>query len=183
MSSTAPSVIDDTSARGDGAAMAGLTALLASEPQRLRRRGLSLGVPIGEADDVAQDIVVRAWQSIAGIRSTAPGSLCAWLDAVARSVVTDSARRCHRRPLHDDIDDLDVEAPRRVEDEVEARERLRAARAAIAVLPRTLRETLLLRVVDELSAAEIAERLDISVLAVRQRLSRARRMLEQEPEH
>lgn len=158
-------------------ARAGLTALLASDPGRLRRRSISLGAPVGDADDVAQDIASRAWQSVPGVRSAAPGSLCAWLDAVARSVVIDSARRCHRTPLHDDIDTVAIEAPQRVEDEVAAKEQLCEVRAAIARLPRSLREPLLLRAEHELSAAEIAERLGITVLAVRQRLTRARHLL------
>ncbi|KJL22164.1 ECF RNA polymerase sigma factor SigH [Microbacterium oxydans] len=161
----------------DASAKAGLTALLASEPQRLRRRGISLGVPVDEADDVAQDIAARAWQAVTSVRSAAPGSLCAWLDMVARSVVVDSARRCQRRPFQDHIDAWEVEAPRRVEEEVEAKERLRAAREAIAALPPSLRDPLVLRVDEDLSAVEIAGRLDISVLAVRQRLARARRLL------
>lgn len=167
---SAPAV-DPTEAR------ARLTALLTSDPGRLRRRGISLGVPLGDADDVAQDIASRAWQSVPGVRSAVPGSPCAWLDSVARSVVVDSARRCHRTPLHDDIDTVAVEGPQRVEDEVAAKERLREVRAAIARMPRSLRDPLVLRVEDELSTAEIAERLGITVFAVRQRLTRARHFL------
>ncbi|MPS75392.1 MAG: sigma-70 family RNA polymerase sigma factor, partial [Microbacterium sp.] len=77
----------------------------------------------------------------------------------------------------DDIDTVAIEAPQRVEDEVAAKEQLCEVRAAIARLPRSLREPLLLRVEHELSAAEIAERLGITVLAVRQRLTRARHLL------
>lgn len=155
----------------------GLVSLLASDPGRLRRRGISLGVPVGDADDVAQDIAARAWQSVSGVRSAAPGSLCAWLDAVARSVVVDSARRCHRTPLQQDIHQDEIAAKQSVEDEVEARERLCAVRAAIANLPEALRDPLVLRIDEGLRAAEIAERLEITELAVRQRLTRARRLL------
>ncbi|CNL49131.1 RNA polymerase sigma factor [Mycobacterium tuberculosis] len=64
-----------------------------------------------------------------------------------------------------------------MEDEVAAKERLREVRAAIARMPRSLRDPLVLRVEDELSTAEIAERLGITVFAVRQRLTRARHFL------
>lgn len=170
-------VTNTTAVTNTAAALAGISALLAAEPKRLRRRGISLGVPVREADDVAQDIVVRAWRSAASVRSATPGALCAWLDTVARSVVIDSARRRRRVPFTADIDETDIESPRRVEDDVEARQRLRDVHAAIAGLQRSLREPLLLQVEHDLSATEIADRLGISDVAVRQRLARARRIL------
>jgi len=48
---------------------------------------------------------------------------------------------------------------------------------AIAGLPPLYREVLVLRDIDELSAPETAERLGISVAAVKMRLSRARGLM------
>ncbi|WP_426621257.1 RNA polymerase sigma factor [Microbacterium sp. As-52] len=130
-----------------------------------------------EADDVAQDIVLRAWRSAASVRSAAPAVLCAWLDAVARNVVIDSARRRIRAPFMSDIDEAVLESPQHLEDDFEAREHLRDVRVAISNLQGSLREPLLLQAEYGLSAPEIADRLGISAIAVRQRLARARRVL------
>ncbi|GEC76559.1 hypothetical protein GCM10010213_27020 [Microbacterium maritypicum] len=64
-----------------------------------------------------------------------------------------------------------------VESAVEVRVFLDGALAALHSLPETLREPLLLTVVDGLSTEEVAIRLGIEPAAARQRISRARRAL------
>lgn len=151
-------------------------ALIASDPQCLRRRSISLGVPLSDADDVAQNALLRAWRSIEQLDTPGAGAMCAWLDAIARNAATDLARAHARRPTdalrEDAADDTSVA------DEVEMRRILDGALQAIHALPAGLRDPLLLSVVDGLSAAEIAERLDATPAAIRQRISRARKSLE-----
>lgn len=154
---------------------AALSSMIADEPQRLRRRSISLGVPIDDADDAAQTALLRAWRSIEHLDTPETGRLCSWLDTIARNVAIDLARRRARHPESE----LDESAPDggSVANEVEVRVLLDGALAALKELPDSLRTPLLLTVVDGLSTAEVAERLGIEPAAARQRISRARKAM------
>lgn len=156
-------------------ASARLTTLLRSEPQRLRRRSISLGVPVDEADDAAQNVALRAWRSLASLHSTEAGAMCAWLDTIARSTAIDMNRA--RKDSLGEVMCEKLESGQDVEAEAEIHASLSEALAAIAELPEDLREPLLLSAVEGYAAGEIAERLGITAAAVRQRVSRARRLL------
>ncbi|MFJ6533901.1 RNA polymerase sigma factor [Microbacterium sp. NPDC091662] len=158
------------------ASHAALSALIENEPDRLRRRSISLGVPVPDAEDAAQIALLRAWRSVSHLDAPQPGRLCAWLDVIARNVAIDLARQRRRRPeapLEQDIagDGASVESA------VEVRVFLGGALAALHALPETLREPLLLTVVEGLSADQVAIRLGIEPAAARQRISRARKAL------
>lgn len=160
----------------DGATQAVLSELIAADPDRLRRRSISLGVPIDDAEDAAQTALLRAWRSIAHLETPEPGRVCSWLDAIARNVAIDLARRRARRP-EAILDDDTAGAQPSVHAAVEIRVFLDGALDAVHALPETLREPLLLSVVDELTAEQVAERLGIEPAAARQRISRARKAL------
>lgn len=159
----------------DDGRRARLTQMIGDDPQRLRRRSLSLGVPFSDADDVAQNALLRAWRSIEQLESPEPGQMCSWLDSIARNAATDLARQSIRRPA----DELDGETAdsANVASEAEIRHVLDGALEAIRALPASLRDPLLLSVVDGLSTDEIAARLGSTPGAVRQRIARARRSL------
>ncbi|ALV44374.1 hypothetical protein MB46_01415 [Arthrobacter alpinus] len=150
-------------------------AMISGQPDRLRRRSISLGVAPDDAQDVAQTALLRAWRSIETLQSLEPGQMCSWLDRIARNTAIDLARKQARAslvPLEESIED-----PKSFPRESEVREILNSALHAIANLPQTLREPLILSVAEELTAPEIADRLQISAAAVRQRISRARKRL------
>lgn len=152
-----------------------LTAMIADDPGRLRRRSLSLGVPPDEAEDVAQTALLRAWRSIESLHAPEPGQMCSWLDTIARNAAVDLARQRSRRPTG--ALDQDVASPVSVTGEVEMRVVLDGLLSAVRELPESLREPLLLSVADQLPAPQIAERLGITPAAVRQRIARARKAL------
>lgn len=156
-----------------------LTAMLAAEPLRLRRRSVSLGVRPDDADDAAQIAVMRAWRSIDALEATDPDTMCSWLDVIARRTAIDLHRRTP--PVDGEVECERLRAAQDVEREVETQARLAAALRSIRALPPELREPLLMNAVDGLSAGEIAERLGISAAAVRQRVSRARKALAGHP--
>ena len=159
----------------EDAARTVLSSMIQGEPDRLRRRSISLGVPVDDADDVAQTALLRAWRSTAHLDTPQPGRMCAWLDAIARNVAIDLARQRARRPVTalEETPDAHVS----VEAVVEARVLLDGALAAVHSLPPALREPLLLTVADGLSAEQVATRLGIEPAAARQRISRARKAL------
>lgn len=168
------SVMDEATPTDDGR-RASLTAMIAEDPDRLRRRSLSLGVPRDDADDVAQTALMRAWRSIEKLEKPEPGQMCSWLDAIARNAATDLARQRSKRPIAT-LDDDTPDAQNVVRD-VEMRVILDSALKALHGLPALLREPLILATVDELSTHEIAERLGIKPATVRQRITRARKAL------
>ncbi|MFK4790285.1 RNA polymerase sigma factor [Microbacterium sp. ZW T5_56] len=166
-------VMGERSARSSASGR--LMDLLRGDPGRLRRRSISLGVPIDDADDAAQNAALRAWRSLGDLRGAEEGQLCAWLETIIRSTAIDMnrARRDHVGEAMCET----LESGQDVAGVAEARERLTAVLRAIDALPNGLRQPLLMSVVDELPTAEIARRLGLSAVAVRQRISRARRAL------
>lgn len=166
---------DQASSAAPNETRALLAEMIADEPDRLRRRSISLGVPVDDADDAAQMALLRAWRSVAHLETPQPGRVCSWLDAIARNVAIDLARQRARRPQAE----FDDETPDGVSvaGAVEIRVLLDGALAALHDLPDSLREPLLLTAVDGLSATEVAERLGIEPAAVRQRIARARKAL------
>lgn len=156
-----------------------LTAMVAGDRHRLRRRSISFGVATDDADDVAQTALLRAWRSIEHLETPEPGQMCSWLDTIARNAAFDLLRQRSRRPMA--ALDADMAGKASVAGEVEIRMMLDDALAALHRLPASLREPLLLSVVDELPATEIASRLGITPAATRQRISRARKALNESP--
>lgn len=156
-----------------------LTAMLAAEPHRLRRRSISLGVRPDDADDAAQIAAMRAWRSIDALEATDPRAMCSWLDVIARRTAIDLHRRTP--PTDGEVECERLRAAQDVEREVETQARLAAALRSIRALAPELREPLLMSAVDGLSSGEIADRLGISAAAARQRVSRARKALAGHP--
>jgi RNA polymerase sigma-70 factor (ECF subfamily) len=152
-----------------------LESMVSGDPQRLRRRSISLGVDLDDADDVAQTALLRAWRSIESLEMPEPGAMCSWLDTIARNVVIDLARQRARRPASE----LDPEQAGEVSvaAQVEVRVILDGALEAVRALPESLREPLLLAVVDGLTTAQVAARLGIEPATARQRISRARKAM------
>ncbi|GAA1958110.1 RNA polymerase sigma factor [Agromyces allii] len=187
----------DTGSETDDGRRASLVAMISGDPERLRRRSISLGVARDDADDVAQTVLLRAWRSIERLHAPEVGQMCSWLDTIARNAAIDLARQKARRPavrLDDGFGSADgggadaaggrgasggvvVASAANVSGEVETRLLLDGALQAINALPESLRRPLLLSVADELPAAEIAERLGITTAAVRQRITRARKAI------
>jgi RNA polymerase sigma-70 factor (ECF subfamily) len=149
--------------------------MIRSDPQRLRRRSISLGVDPSDADDVAQDAVMRAWRAVERIHSPEPGQMCSWLDTIARNAAYDLARQRSRHPVVPVADDRSADTDTAID--VETRILLAGALSAINDLPDELRRPLLLSVVDGLSSTQVAERLGLTAATARQRVSRARKAL------
>ncbi len=129
---------------------------------RIARRGAS-----DAADDLAQDLAVRALES--GGAADRPG---AWLERVARNRVIDEWRVQHRR------DELATQlAPPCGHGDPEAqlltRERRRTLRRALLTLPRDQRQATLLRYQGDLPFAAVAARLDTLPATARTRVNRA----------
>ncbi|MFC1642737.1 RNA polymerase sigma factor, partial [Myxococcota bacterium] len=131
-----------------------------------------------DAEDALQETLLTLVHKIAEYRGDA--SLSSWLFTIVRSQC-----RVKRQPANrqspDEAPDLPDSSPR--PDETASAHQLRAIlRAALTELEPKYREVLLLRDVEGLSAAEVAETLGLSVAAVKSRLHRARAMVRHEVE-
>ena len=148
--------------RGDRAAFADLY-------QRFARmvHGIVLARTVRtEVDDVVQDVFVTALERLADLRD--PAAFGGWLAAIARHRATDYRRRT---PITESLVD-DVAAPRDP-DHLEAR----AILDAVRTLPDAYRETLILRLVEGMTGAEIADRTGLTAASVRVNLHRGMRLL------
>src|SRR5580693_135293 len=148
-----------------------------------------------DAEDVSQEALLKAWsrlEQFSGDQDENADDFRAWLARIAGNTSIDVLRRRRDGKM------LSLEEPRGSADEtlgtgIAAREdnpEERCARRemgrmladAILQLPADLRQACLLRDVLHYSSQEVAERLSISVVAVRLRLFRARRRLREKME-
>ena len=162
---------DLAAAAADGDTDALDTLLTLVDNHRLARGAIRrLIVNDTDADDVAQDVLIKVASGIGSFRGHA--KFTTWLHTVARN-----AAIAHLRRSRDDVtlgDDERRSPTQRISSLIAGRDQLRTA---IDALPDHYREVLLLRDVDGHDYASIAERLSIEVGTVRSRLARGRAMV------
>ncbi len=130
------------------------------------------------SEDVAQETFWTAWRERESLLQ--PNSLRAWLCGIARNLGNNARRRAARAaeaaaPL-DAAPELSAPIPGPVEEAV-SREEEALVWETLEQIPESYREPLILFYREEQSVAEVAAALDLSVDAVKQRLSRGREML------
>lgn len=164
-------------ASGDAQAFAALVAQHKASLYNYVRRY------VGNADDaydLLQQTFLSAWLALG--RYDAELSLLAWLRAIARNKCRDHARKTKVMRL---LMIADWSVPAAYVADVRAgpeekwieEEGLRAIDAAIAGLPRALKEPLLLTAFEGMSHIEAGRELGITAKAVETRVARARRKL------
>ena len=122
-----------------------------------------------DAEDVTQETFIKAYRSIGRFRGSA--SLGTWLIAIARTTV---AQWYRRRKLVQNLDEVKETAVAGDTDTFLAHLEVRSA---VAKLPESYREIVVLRYTNQLDLNEISAVIGISRSAVGARLHRARRML------
>jgi RNA polymerase sigma-70 factor (ECF subfamily) len=158
---------------GDSAAF---TAIVERYQRRVYRVAYGLVRSHEDADDLAQEAFVRAWQALDRFRVGEP--LYPWLARIVTNLAYSLFRRRKRRP-ETSIEPL-VEAGMQwgadddPADHAADRERAAHLIEAFEELSEDHRAILVLRVVDGLSYDEIARTLEIAPGTVMSRLSRAR---------
>ena len=161
------------SQEGDAAAF---TEIVRRYQRAVVRVAYALTRNTSDADDLAQETFVRAYQAIGRFRVGEP--LYPWLARIATNLAFSLFRRRRRRP-ETPLEPL-VEAGQQwaVEDDpaqrVQERERARHLQAAFAEVKPEHQAILALRVVEEQSYEVIADTLGVPVGTVMSRLSRAR---------
>lgn len=130
-------------------------------------------VPVGEVDDLVQDVFIRALRRLSTLREA--GSFGAWLAAIARNVANDYHRRSvPEEPLTDDASDDEIRGGVSRGDHQGS---AAAVLEAVMSLPDAYRETLILRLVEGMTGPEIAARTGMTHGSVRVNLHRGMEQL------
>jgi RNA polymerase sigma-70 factor, ECF subfamily len=130
-------------------------------------------VPVGEVDDLVQDVFMRALRRLSTLHET--GSFGAWLAAIARNVANDYHRRSvPEDPLPDDASDNEIKSGK---SGANHQGLAMAVLDAITSLPDAYRETLILRLVEGMTGPEIAARTGMTHGSVRVNLHRGMEQL------
>jgi RNA polymerase sigma factor (sigma-70 family) len=136
---------------------------------------------LSRSEDLAQETFVTAWQKLGDLRE--PAKLRAWLCGIVRNLSANAARREARRggPA-ESLDAVEEAATAEADPAAQAVTQEEAALLwrSLGGLPDTYREPMVLFYRQGQSVAEVANALELSEEAVKQRLSRGRTMLREE---
>jgi RNA polymerase sigma-70 factor, ECF subfamily len=129
-----------------------------------------------EAEDVAQEVMLRAWRGISRFRGNS--SYFTWLYRIAVNEANRVLEKRARRPSATPIGTDELQLPGSAADDpsrqAETRELRRALAQALVELPPPLRSAIVLRDVEGLSTQEAAEIAGIGQAAFKSRLHQAR---------
>lgn len=132
-----------------------------------------------EAQDLTQDVFLRVFRSMGSFRSS-EGSFVTWLTRLTRNLLIDHYRRTRRERLTDSIEAQlpgaagELRSSSRPDSMVAGREASELLQAALGGLSPELRETVILRDLQEMEYKEIADVLAIPEGTVKSRLNRGR---------
>lgn len=158
-------------ANGDRAAARSLTLRLT--PRVLAYASRMLG-DRAEAEDVAQEAMLRLWRIAADWRQ-GEAKVATWLYRVAANLCTDRLRR-RRSVALDDAPEPEDETRSALAGMIED-DRLHALDAALARLPERQRQAVVLRHIEGMPNPDIAEIMEIGVEAVESLTARGKRAL------
>ena len=139
----------------------------------------------GDAPDVAQETLIKAWRALKGFQGNS--AFYTWLYRIGINTAKNHLVSRGRRPSNQDIDITDAEAFGHTEQmsDIDTPESLllsdeikRKVGEVIAKLPPDLRQAIVLRELEGLSYEEIAEAMDCPIGTVRSRIFRAREAID-----
>ncbi len=126
-----------------------------------------------DAEDIASETFVRAWNAPGGIRQA---TVKAYLLVIARNCFLQGLRRSGR---HSPLDTDFADARQAPHDSAEQRGELMQVMRDLQQLPEVDRTALLMSAAEEMSYEQIAETLGLSLGAVKTKIHRARLKLEE----
>lgn len=144
----------------------------------------SSGMSVSDADDIAQEALIKAWRSLSAFRGDC--SFSTWLFRITVNTARDAVRSSVRRPVvsltrqtddeeEPEIWDIPVTSGSEIPEEAaERRETIQAVRRAVESLPEDQRQVIVLRDIHDLPYSEIAKILGTEVGTIKSRISRGR---------
>ncbi len=137
---------------------------------------------LSHSEDIAQEAFVEAWKKLDTLRE--PEKLKAWLCGILRFKVSRFRRKEENQPVKhaDELDESRVQGPTaaETEDAVIRDEEQVLLWEAMEQVPETYREPLVLFYREDRSMKQVADDLELSEDAVKQRLSRGRKLMQAE---
>jgi RNA polymerase sigma-70 factor (ECF subfamily) len=132
----------------------------------------------GDADDIVQEAMLRAFRGFDGFRGT---DAKPWLLTIVRNVFFSSIPRSRRKmiPLPEDGEEALVDEAPDPEHAAMQTDHGRKLDQAIATLPPEFREVLILREMEDMSYRDIAQATGTPIGTVMSRLARARALLKE----
>lgn len=134
---------------------------------------------VTEAEDLAQEIFIKIFQTL-GSFDPAQAQFSTWLNRVSRNHLVDHYRRTRRDRATESLDDEDAGINPRAgpasdtSAALEDRERKDLLQAALARLSPEMREVVILRDLQDMDYAEIAQVLGVPEGTVKSRINRGR---------
>lgn len=157
-----------------------LEQMITDQPERLTRKMRAAGHTTAEAEDLAQETLVRALRGLQDVRGPAEEALmCGWVDRIATNLLLNVRRSLARDPGADGLPDNEeaLGSKLSVQDDAD----LVMCRTSLEVLldglPDEQRAVFVARVLEERTTTQVAEELGIPEDLVRWRLRTARRRL------
>lgn len=136
---------------------------------------------LSESEDVAQETFVEAWKKLGSLRE--PEKVKSWLCGILRFKISHHRRKESRQPVRnaDEYHEAGVlESNDEPIESVAMKEEEQALLwQALEAVPETYRETLILYYREHRSMEHVAAELDVSEDAVKQRLSRGRKLVQE----
>jgi RNA polymerase sigma factor (sigma-70 family) len=133
-----------------------------------------------QSEDIAQEAFLRAWNQLAELSD--PAKFPAWLCGIARNCSKNWLRRQERNPLAQSTEFFDIADKPATESKPLSEAEVQMVWRSLADIPETYREPMLMFYRHGAKITEIADALELTEEAVRQRLSRGRKMLKAEVE-
>lgn len=182
MNASAPTLDEDLVRRSLAGDRAAFAAIVARYQSLVASIAYAATGSLSRSEDLAQETFIEAWTQLKALRE--PASLRAWLCGIARNRTNGALRRDGREPSRG-AESIDVAAllpaadPAPHEQAISAEEQAILWRA-LGRIPESYREALVLFYREQQSVEAVAQTLSISEDAARQRLSRGRKLLQEQ---
>lgn len=137
---------------------------------------------LSQSEDLAQETFIAAWKQLVNLRE--PHKLRSWLCGIARNLTCDALKEQGREPSHagetlDQLHESSTPEPQ-PHDLAISKEEEAILWRSVERIPEIYREPLVLFYREHQSVAVVAQNLELSEDAVRQRLSRGRKLLHEQ---
>jgi RNA polymerase sigma factor (sigma-70 family) len=119
-----------------------------------------------EAEDLTQEVFIKAWKAINKYRKT-EAPFKAWLLTIARNLIFDYYKASKKAVSLDEIGNLEEPSKENIEQDFEDQENRNYLKNAISKLGGDKQKVLLMHFIDDFSYSEIAEALKKSEGAIR----------------
>jgi RNA polymerase sigma factor (sigma-70 family) len=139
---------------------------------------------LSQSEDLAQETFIAAWKGLRTLRE--PEKLRSWLCSIARNIIANAVRRRKQEPslAAEPLDTVEDQVSTELQpvDRVISSEEESILWRSLGHIPQLYREPLVLFYREGQSIESVAKQLELSEEAVKQRLSRGRRLLKMEVE-